>query len=290
MNKKEKYLAKIENDVNERIFDILMIHLLNVKKIIIKKDDNYYKLIKILDNALKILKKGINNHNRLNFYRYMILICNIILYYDTHRQDIKDIKKKIIEEFTHSENVEGKIPLNYQINELRITYDTSYLREYLIKRLIERKEFDKALYCLIAVRLIEPDDEKLDEYYRIIKQNISDPFIDYKKFRNPVNKKLLLDSNIVIGLIDFKLGKEYCLDSFLKNNDLVITSSVYREVKEHIDFVLACSRRKEGFNEFKELIDSRFKEVFERFKVIDVKIEGIDDIKQFYSNPSLTVC
>lgn len=299
MNTKEKYLSKLENDVSERIFDIMMIHLLKIHDKIPKhKEDGYYlELIKILEGALKILGKGINSYTKLSYYRYSLLICNIILSYDTSREDIKDVKKKIIEDYTHSDNLTGKIPLDYQINEIRITYDTKYLN-YLIKKLIEKdKEWNKALYCLIATRWIEPDDEKLDKYYSIIKENIKDKEIIDKKFLNAENKLILLDSNIVISQIiydteEYKyLGNydHHYLDSYAKNNQLVITTSVLDEVNEHIDFKLShirrvCSKTNQDFNKIKEVIEQRTKDFYDKCKILNVKIEDIDDIKEFYSN------
>ncbi len=299
MNIKEKYLGKIENDIQERMYDILMVHLQDVHKKIPKIEDEGYfqKLVKLLDKAIKRLQRSVSSYNKLSYYRFILLISNIILSYDTSREDIKDIKKEIVENYTHSEPVEGKIPLNYQINELRITYDTQYLRDYLIKHLIELKLWDKALYCLISARLIEPDDERLDKYYLIIKDNIKDkPIID-KRFTTPVNKTLLLDSNILISQImydveNYRIGTKshFNLDKLSSNNELIITSSVAKEVKDHIDFKLSmiresCYKKQEfNYNKIETELKNRAIEVFKRFKILNIKTGNSDKIKEFYSH------
>jgi hypothetical protein len=295
----EKYLSKLENDVQERMYEILMVHLQDVHKKIPKiKDEGYFqKLIRLLDKSIRRLKKGLNNYNKLSYYRFMLLISNVILSYDTSREDIKNIKKEILEDYTHSEAVEGRIPLNYQINELRITYDTRYLRDYLIKHLIDLKIWDKALYCLIAARLIEPDDERLDEYYSIIKNNIKDgKIIDYKS-SSPSNKTLLLDSNIIISQImydvdNYRLGNEnqIKLDKLNSDNELIITSSVAKEVKDHIDFKLSmirkdCYKKTEfDYNKIETELKNRAIDVFKQFKILNIKTESLDKIKEFYSH------
>jgi len=189
-NTKEiKYLEKIKNDVNEHLYDLLIIHLMNFLDKVNRNGPNKDKLIQLLDLAIYNLREHINNYTKSSYYRHIILLCNIILRYKPHRKDLKNLKRELIEEFTHSEHDSGeKIPLNYQMNEIRITYDADYLA-YLTRHFIKLKDWNKALYCLIAVRLIEPDNEFLDDYYKEIKENVDKEEIEEKNFERTGNWK-----------------------------------------------------------------------------------------------------
>ena len=135
MSTVEKYLKKLENDVSEQLYDLLIMHLLDVDKKVVhaaSEKDNISHFLSILDTALNNLSDNISDYNRLQSFRYMILICNTILRYDKKREDIKELKKRIVENYIQSdEHAEGIIPLNYQINEIRLTYSSDYLT-YLI--------------------------------------------------------------------------------------------------------------------------------------------------------------
>ena len=143
-NTKElRYMEKIKNDIDERLYDLLVMHLINHHEKVRKSGSNKDAFVTLLEKAIANLRKGISGFNKIHFYRYILICCNVILVYDTKRQDIKDLKKELIEDYTASEHdLDDKIPLNYQINEVRLTYDTSYLC-YLIKRMIELKQWDK---------------------------------------------------------------------------------------------------------------------------------------------------
>jgi len=248
MNKQElaqKYLEKIQNDIDEKIYDLLLQHLHESKEKIdkFKDKENSAKLVKLLSDAAFNLKNNINNYNRLQNYRYIIILCNHILKRDTLRQDIKDLKKEIIEEYTHSEQDEDdKIPLNYQINEIRITYDCDYLK-YLADKLFSSKLYEKALYCVMCLRLLEPDDESVDRLYAEIKKTIPKSNLSNEKYTTASGYILALDSNTVIEAIQGK-GISY----LEKDNQLIITPGTITELKEHMDFQIANIRRKARFD------------------------------------------
>ena len=186
-------------------------------------------------------------------------MCNKILTYDTKRKDLKNIKKEIIEEYTHSDPdkifnlpylTEGKVlSLANQVNEVRLTYDAGYLT-FLIKKFIKEKEWDKALYSLITVSLIEPDNEDLDSYYKEIHDNSKSKEVKAVVFENPKDKILALDSNVVISKVLYDVGEyriksepTFDLEKLGNHNKFVITDSVIDEVKKHMEFYLVGIKR-----------------------------------------------
>ncbi|MBU0471322.1 MAG: hypothetical protein KKF65_01760 [Nanoarchaeota archaeon] len=298
LTKELRYMKKIENDINERLYDLLVVHLVNHHEKVRKSGHNKDDFIALLEKAIANLRKGITTYNKIHFYRYILICCNAILVYDTKRQDIKDLKKELVEDYTASEHdSDDKIPLNYQINEVRLTYDASYLC-YLIKRMIDLKEWDKALYCWHTVNLIEPDKEELDDYYKTIKSHIADSEIKEVDFGTPKDKILVLDSNVVISRIfynvgDYKLGSKcrFDLEKLGNNNSFIITPSTIEEVKKHLDFQLISIRRfcrnQERFNyeEIESTLKKRFEKVIDKYSLKkDVKVEKevISKIKEFY--------
>jgi hypothetical protein len=299
-NTKElKYLEKIENDINEKLYDLLIMHLVDHHKKVRKSGSNKEKFISLLEIAINNIRDEMDSYKSSNFrlYRYILIYCNAILMYDTKRQDLKDLKKELIEDFTHSEQASGeKIPLNYQINEVRITYDTRYLF-YLINYFINSKIWEKALYCLITVKLIEPDKEELEEFYKVIKQNLKDETLEFKEFNNPKDKILALDANVVISRIiydveDYRVGSKttFDLEKLGNYNKFIITPSVINEVKEHLDFQLALTRRfcnknpRFNYDDIESTLEKRFKKIVEKYKseVIELKEENLEAIKKFY--------
>jgi hypothetical protein len=295
MNLEQRYLNKINNDINENLFDLLLTHIQESHQ---KIKENKKDFIKLLEDAIEILKTKVNHYNKPQYYRYILLLCNKILKYDTKRNDLKDLKKEIIEDFKHSEehNEDDIIPLNYQINEIRITYDVSYLN-YLIKNTFMRlKMWDNALYGLLAARLVEPDNLDLDEYYTEIKKNIQSKGIKEKNFGEPKDKLLILDSNVVISHIannveGFIFGSEtnFNLEKLGNNNKFGITPSVFKEVEKHIEFILE-SRKNQikkyknfNYNNIKEKLYDRL-EKFKRKYTVEVNCdEGlIEEVKLFY--------
>ena len=186
--------------------------------------------------------------------------------------------------------------MNYQINELRLTYDISYIK-YLVKNtFIRKKMWDKALRGVIAAKLVEPDSEELDELYEEIKSNIPVKRIEVESFGTPKNKVLALDSNVVInhltkGVEGFYSNGIFDLEKLGNQNKFVITPSVFDEVEEHVKFMLE-KRRKQvekykdfKFDDMKEKIYSKLDRLKEKYGV-DIKVddESLTGIKELYSN------
>jgi hypothetical protein len=294
MTKEEKYLEKIKNDIDERLYDLLTLHLLDVTvKIKTKQED----LVILLDKAIKNLKNNINNYNRLNYYRHILILCNTVLRFRTQRTDLKKLKMEIIDEFTKSEtDLTDKIPLNYQINELRLTYDARYLT-YLIQSLIKQRKWNKALYCLIAVRLIEPDNEDLDKYYHTIKSQIPYKEIEKSLPLKPYNQRLVIDSNILISMImynvdNYKINSNSYknLEKIKANNTFIITKSVIKEVKTHLDYKLigikkACYKNEKlNYTNIKNTLTKRLNSLIKDHAIDnpDPKKYNIIKIEKFY--------
>lgn len=293
MTIEDKYLEKINNDIDESLYDLLSHHIKEShQKIKTKKEE----FIKLLEKAIKKLKKNISPYNQLEYFRYIILCCNTILRFDKNYEKVKEIKKEIIKEYTHSDSIiEGKIPLNYQINEIRITYNSEYL-VYLIDRYISKKKYREALYCLIAVKLIEPDNEKIDKWEKEIKENIKDKVIEKRSYKDPKNYLLALDSNVVISRIfydvdDYRIPHEetFNLELLGNNNKFIITSSVQKEVKEHLEFQLIqvknfCNKNKKfDYDEIYKTLSKRYEKIMDKYLVETGEVD-IKDIKYFYSN------
>lgn len=292
MTREQKYIDKIKNDIDERLWDLLIIHLFNAPNRIEPKSKFADTLIEVLELAIKKLQFEVKEFNKRFYYRYILITCNTLLRYDKYRKDIKDLKVSLLNDFIDAEgNMEDKIPLNYQINEVRITYDTRYL-EYLVKDLIKQKEWNKALYCLFAVRLLEPDNEYLDEWYNEITTHFSGKNVPYHNFGKPYNETLALDSNIVIAGLsknvgDFRLNNEYIdLNSLAENNKLIITTSVTNEVKEHLNFMMlnikrVCEKQHRNFNEIQAELLKRFNDLMDKYEVKTAD-NDLSDIKKFY--------
>jgi len=275
MNHEKRYVSKIKNDVDERLYELLMLHLRDIdQKINIHGEDNddtKREFVSILEIAIDDLRKNINNYNKLSHYRYIIMICNTILRFNKDRQDLKDIKKEIIEEFTHSDRDEnGFIPLNYQMNEVRITYDVNYL-SYLVQKYIDRYDWINAMYCYKAVEMLEPDDPRIDWWKERITRNLKgkDPYM--AQHQTPIGKRLALDSNIAISMISDDIGRYRFREkvnydkTILDSNDLLITPSVRDEVCSHVDFmkvkIAKFCKRNDGFD--RDSIISEFQDRYD---------------------------
>ena len=291
----DRYLEKISSNIDEGLYELLVVHIKESHNRIKDKKKDF---IKLLDKAIAGLIKRVNYGNKIFFYRYIILLANRILKYDTQRTDLKDLKKQLIEDFKQSEehNDEEIIPLNYQINELRLTYDISYIK-YLVKNtFIKKNMWDKALRGVIAAKLVEPDSEELDELYEEIKSNIPAKRIEVESFGTPENKVLALDSNVVInhltkGVDGFYSNDIFDLEKLGNKNKFVITPSVFDEVEEHVKFMLD-KRRKQiekykdfKFNDMKEKIYSKLDKLKEKYGVeVKVDEDSLTGIKELYSN------
>ncbi|MCF7860891.1 hypothetical protein K9M79_01505 [Candidatus Woesearchaeota archaeon] len=297
MTNEKKYLEKLENDVQERLYDLFIMHIQNVHEKVSKRGENVNSLIQLLEKALNQLEKNIKDQNKIFIYRYILIICNKILIYQTKRQDIKDLKKKLIEDFTHSEEDQGDmIPLNYQMNEIRLTYDVSYLT-YLMKKFVKDKLWDKALYSLIAVRLIEPDNEDIDPCYAEIRSNMGKNSPEKRDFDEPKEMTLALDSNAVITHIfqdvgEYRIRAErgFDLEKLGNDNKFLITSSVKAEVLRHIEYKMVWIRHfcKENprfsADEIENTLKKRLEKLCSKYGCDDIKIEKelIDNIKKMY--------
>lgn len=249
MSKEQKYLQKIENDVQERLYDLLTIHLIDVHAKVRKSGKNKDQLVALLERAIDQLRKSLTQYNKLQWYRYIIILCNKILLYQTDRQDIKRLKMELINDFVHSDEHQESIPLNNQVNELRITYDATYMT-YLMKSYAKRKEWDKALYCLIVVSLIEPDNEDIDSCYRTISEHMKKEKLESVTFTKPKGMTLALDSNVVLARILYDVGeyriapqKTFDLERLGNENSFVITETVREEAKKHLEYREFAIRR-----------------------------------------------
>lgn len=299
MNKEKlelKYIEKIKNDIDEKLYDLLMVHLLEIKNKIKKESKNLKKLIKLFEDAIYNLKSNLKSNHNTHQYRFIIMLINKILYYNKDRQDMKNLKKKLIEDYVASPQTnKDKIPLYYQINEVRITYDVNYLT-YLINKFIENKLWAKALYCLITVRLVEPDNEKLDKQYEIIKKNMNDLIIPQPIFKQPKDSLILLDANIVIMhmLNNIKELKQYSnlkidLKSLgNKNNTFKITPSVRDEIKSFIKFELSIIKQKKilNYEDMKIKLNKKYEKTIRKYlykNELKIPEEIMKKIKKFYS-------
>jgi len=306
MNKQQLYLKKIENDVNERIYDLLVQHLKEVHKILPKTDDNKDYLRELNKHLFKALDdlKHTNRFNYLQNYRSSILIINIILSYKPEESHLKQVKLSILNKFSSDiiYDKKEKIPLKSQMTELRITYDTSYLI-YLLENIFIKKEmWDKAIYCLIAIELVEPDHEDIQKYKEIITKHLKKEELTYKEFEEPKENIILLDTNIVLNKVLYDVGEykishnkleEYnsLMEKWGNNNKFVITNSIKEELEKQIKFSIdtvnnVCSKFKH-FNK-KEIIttlEKRFNNLIKKYAVaVEEKRYNLTNIEKFYSN------
>ena len=246
MYREERYVQKIKNDVEEKLYELLTLHLREMdKKISIHAEDNVElkrELVSLLDIAVNDIWSRTNKFNKLINYRHILLISNTILRFYKERQDIKDLKKQIIEDFTHSERAEdGKIPLNYQMNEVRITYDVDYL-SYLVQKYIDRKDWIKAMYCFKAVEMLEPDHDMIDIWSDTLSRNLLGKEPRMLDQETPVGKRLAMDSNIAISMIsdnigDYQFRERLNFDrGVLDQNEVFITPSVRDEVHSNVEY------------------------------------------------------
>lgn len=288
-----KYLNKIENDVYEKLYELLLIHLVDVDKKVntsVNNKENQDKLISLLDKAIIDIQKIMKPFEKVRYYRFILIFCNKILRYRTDRNDLKNLKNKIIEDFTHSESDNNdKIPTKNQINEVRITYDADYLI-YKIKNCMDTNRWNEALYFITAVNLLEPDYEKIDEYYKKIKENLKDKELVIE-LNYPENQDLILDANTIIN----EIKKESFSNKFnqiMETNTLWITNSTIKELNEHIDFLFVEKEKGfrknnnlNGYNKEVESINKRYEIILSKFKKIDIEADEFikKEIRNFYN-------
>ena len=303
LERESKYLEKLENDVNERLYDLLLKHISNVNEIIKKyeedNEDHKKRFLELLWKAINNLRRKINNYNRVQSYRYIILLCNAILRYDSENVNAKRIKMEIIDEYTHTESEEhGHIPSNYQINEIRITYDAEYLM-FKIPKLISQKVYQVALYYTATLGIIEPDWELFEKTRKDIMDHVPLIKLEHNGFSEPTKEVLALDSNILINQImqdvgDYKINspKIFGFEDIKKRNALIVTKSVISEIENHLEFELSKIKRnlsKSGlfhkYSEIEKEIKKRLEKIKNDFtmKEIDIDSDLIDEINEFYS-------
>lgn len=248
LQREERYVEKIKNDVDERLYDLLIYHTRDVHdKIRIHGEDNTEirdMFVKTIEKAIRKLSKATTKYNRREYSRYIIMCCNTLLKFDTGRQDIKNVKKRIIEEFTQSEeDSEGHIPLDYQMNEVRITHDVDYLA-YLVKKYCTKEWWHTALYCLIAVELIEPDIEWLEDARKNIHEHLEHNIPPAQSPLSPRGRMVLLDANIALALITGDIGTyrfhtrpEVDVQRLTDMCDARISPAVAAELGAHVSFL-----------------------------------------------------
>ncbi len=306
MNKQQLYLKKIENDVNEKIYDLLIQHLKDVHKVLPRTDDNkdyLRELNKHLFKALEDLKQT-NRFNYLQNYRHSILIINTILSYKPDEKHLKEVKLSILNRFSSDiiYDKKEKIPLKSQMTELRITYDTSYLIYLLEKVFIPKEMWDKAMYCLIAIELVEPDHNDIDKFKEIITKHLKKEELKYKEFEEPKDYIILLDTNIILNKVLYDVGEykishnkleEYnsLMEKWGNNNKFVITNSIKEELDKQIKFSIdtvndVCSKFKHfNKNEIITTLEKRFNNLIKKYAIaIEDKQYDLTNIEKFYSN------
>lgn len=205
------------------------------------------KMVLLLEKALDEI--DCNKHIPSDSaYRYQLIICNFILYLDDTQESIRARKGKLMAAYLNSEFEQAEeYSLKYFVNEVRLTYDVDYLSDRLEKK-IDRGEWNEACYCLIIVKLVEPDNENVDRWEEKIRSNLPSNALYFRPMASiPTGKTLVLDTNIVLSLI---LAKNDAVDSDLDNelgkvmagNSIIITDSVYEEVKNHIDYEVSRAK------------------------------------------------
>lgn len=299
------YLKKLENDINERIYDLFIEHLKSAHHNIPrteKNKENLEILYNILEQAIAKLKRETTKSNAFFFYRYRVLVINFYLSYVPKNENIKKEKLEILNEFSRGDyDLNEKIPLRSQMTEIRITYDVKYLYYLIEKQFIPKKMWDKALYCLMAVELIEPDHSDIDKFKTLILSNIEKKKTEVLTFEDPVDAVIILDTNIILSKIlwpvgDFKMPQmnteeyEEKLTKLAVNNKFIITPSTCNELKQNLDFTLSkakdlCEKNKKfNYEEISNTLNKRFEEIISKYSVkINVKSDT-KEIEQFYSN------
>ena len=283
----ELYLKKLQNDIDEKLYDLLVEHLRNVHKIIPKIEENkghLNTLYEILNQAIENTIKKTNRYTQKIYPRITIKLINKYLTYDPTNQNIKDKKLQVLNEFTCGDyELNEKIPLRSQLTELRITYDTNYLTFLIEKRLIPNKEYNKALYCLIALELVEPDYEKLEQYKSEIFENLKENELNSTEDYKPENKTIVLDTNIILAKLLVNIGDFSFFHSDINdyagqiallgnNNKFILTPTVVKELQSNLEAtkeqVWQTCKRDRRFNgkEICETLEKRFEIIFSKYK------------------------
>lgn len=299
----EKYLEKLENDVEEGMWDLLVLHLHEARGTIEKRlpwnEPSIDRLVSTLDKAIDCLKEITEKKRYFSreHYRYLLLCANELLYYRTDRQDIKDLKQRIVADFTLSEPGDSpQIPLDKQINEVRITHDARDL-QYLVGAFIEEEDWLNALYCWIPVSLLEPDWRHLEASYQSINEHLSPELPEFEPSARPEKSVVLVDANILISQIvqsvgEYRIGQPdaHRTQELLQqlrdaNNQLILTKSVQQEVEAHMDYIKEFVRQdapRHGFDPetIRAAFDRRYEELLAHFEIME--LEAGEDVRPFY--------
>lgn len=299
------YLKKLENDLSERIYDLFIEHLksahINIPRTE-KNKENLDILYNILEQAIAKLKKETTKSNAFFFYRYRVLVINFYLSYVPNNSELKKEKLEILNEFSRGDyDLNDKIPLRSQMTEIRITYDVKYLYYLIEKQFIPKKLWDKALYCLMAVELIEPDHKDIEKFYNLILSSIEKKKTEYFEFETPINAVLILDTNIILSKVlgsvgDFKIPQmnhenyEELIEKLGNKNKFIITPSICEELKKNLEFTLSkakdlCEKNKKfNYKEISDTLNKRFENIISKYRVkINIKSDT-KEIENFYSN------
>lgn len=307
MSSQKLYLKKIENDVNEKLYDLLVLHLKNVHEVLPKTSSNKEildRLYSLLNLALNNLKKEQNKFNYLYNLRQSIEIINTLLSYDAQNNSLKKRKLEILNSYSSNDiyDTDEKIPLKSQMTELRITYNTNYLEFLLEKKFIPKKMWDKAMYCLIAIELVEPDHKNLSAYKKELEKHLHRDDLKYENKDEPKDCIILLDTNIVLSKVlhdvdNYKI-EHFKMEEYNKkmemlgnSNKFVITNSVKNELEKNLSYTLSIAKnickdnRKYNYENIKKTLEKRFKKIIDKYS-IGVKKEEYDlkHIEKFYSN------
>ena len=291
ISKQKRYLNKLKNDLDENHFDLLINHLSEIGVRIKIFDEDAESLISFLEEAINLLKTKIQDRNKQFIYRYILICANKILFLDKSREDIKQLKKDLIEDYNHLEEKEsGKIPIDYQLSELRITYDPHYLL-YLTKSLIKQEKYVEAFFCYEAIHLIEPDNDIIDQYWDFFEKLFPKVELEKAEFNEPKEMILILDANVVISKILENIPEfnEYCSETYdlekLGNfNKFLVFNSVIKEVKEHID-ILCYNKFRHSRTEKRDLerrILKKLNKFIEKYIYSEKLDLNLNEVKAFY--------
>jgi len=298
ISKETRYLEKIKSDLDEGLFDLFTTHILEIGVSIKLFGDNAKEMISLLSLAIDLIMEKTSDSNKFFMNRYLLICANKLLFLDKNHSGVKELKKKVIAEYTHQESIEeGRIPLDDQLTEVRITYDITYL-VYLVKKLIEEdKQYVKALYCFEAIKIIEPDNNIIDKYQEFFDKEIPSVPAPENTLATPKDLLLVLDANVVISKIlynvgDFRIfsGDTFDLENLGNNNKFVILPSVVEEVKDHmkVEFYkidIICSKiKKFNAEDIKAEIQRRYEKIVKKYSITK-KVDGkefVSSIRSFY--------
>lgn len=188
------------------------------------------------------------------------------------------------------------------MTELRITYDANYLIYLLEKVFIPKEIWDKAMYCLIAIELVEPDQDNIKKYKEIIEEHLNKEKLSYLEFEKPIDYIILLDTNIILSKVLYDVGnykiahhklEEYnsLMERWGNNNKFVITPSVKEELEKQIKFSFetvedVCKKFKHfDKKSILQTLEKRFNNLIKKYSIsFEDYNYDLTNIENFYSN------